>query len=171
MAIIYQISLNGDAFDARNKDWPHLIEESNCKPNLEWVDPIMNRGLLRGEFGCAVSHLRVWEKISKSNRNGIILEEDAVYESIDPNAIDTLLKEHDSVWLGYRFNTLGYWYNAHAYAIKPETAKNLIEGFRDCIIPVDEWVPAKLKVQSNFFYHPELVTQIPRSIRPSTIEE
>ncbi len=109
-------------------------------------------------------------KIAASNRNGIILEEDAVYESIDPSAVDTLLKEHDSVWLGYRLNTLGYWYNCHAYAIRPETAKRLIEGYKDAIIPVDEWVPAKLKVQSNFFFTPEVVTQIPREVRPSTIE-
>ena len=72
--------------------------------------------------------------------------------------------------MGYRLNTLGYWYNCHAYAIRPETAKRLIEGYKDAIIPVDEWVPAKLKVQSNFFFTPEVVKQIPREVRPSTIE-
>jgi hypothetical protein len=46
----------------------------------------------------------------------------------------------------------------------------LIEGYKDAIIPVDEWVPAKLKVQSNFFFTPEVVKQIPREVRPSTIE-
>jgi hypothetical protein len=170
LAIVYQISLHGQAYDARGKDWNTVEEETGCVRDTQWRDPILNRPLLVTEFGCAVSHLRVWQKIAASNRNGIILEEDAVYESIDPSAVDTLLKEHDSVWLGYRLNTLGYWYNCHAYAIRPETAKRLIEGYKDAIIPVDEWVPAKLKVQSNFFFTPEVVTQIPREVRPSTIE-
>lgn len=170
MAIVYQISLHGSAYDARGKDWNTVEKETGCARNAQWRDPILDRPLLVTEFGCAVSHLRVWEKVAASNRNGIILEEDAVYESIDPSAVDTLLKEHDSVWLGYRLNTLGYWYNCHAYAIRPETAKRLIEGYKDAIIPVDEWVPAKLKVQSNFFFTPEVVKQIPREVRPSTIE-
>ena len=170
MAIVYQISLHGSAYDARGKDWNTVESESGCVRDTQWRDPILDRPLLVTEFGCAVSHLRTWEKIAASNRNGIILEEDAVYDSIDPSAVDTLLKEHDSVWLGYRLNTLGYWYNCHAYAIRPETAKRLIEGYKDAIVPVDEWVPAKLKVQSNFFFTPEVVTQIPREIRPSTIE-
>ena len=170
MAIIYQISLHGSAYDARGKDWNTVEKETGCIRDAQWRDPILDRPLLVTEFGCAVSHLKAWEKIAASNRNGIILEEDAVYESIDPSAVDTLLKENDSVWLGYRLNTLGYWYNCHAYALRPETAKRLIEGYKDAIIPVDEWVPAKLKVQSNFFYTPEVVTQIPREVRPSTIE-
>jgi hypothetical protein len=170
VAIVYQISLHGSAYDARGKDWDTVEKETGCIRDAQWRDPILYRPLLITEFGCAVSHLKVWEKIAASNRNGIILEEDAVYDSIDPNAVDTLLKEHDSVWLGYRLNTLGYWYNCHAYAIRPETAKRLIEGYKDAIIPVDEWVPAKLKVQSNFFFTPEVVKQIPREVRPSTIE-
>lgn len=170
MAIVYQISLHGSAYDARGKDWNTVEKETGCIRDAQWRDPILDRPLLVTEFGCAVSHLRAWEKIAASNRNGIILEEDAVYDSIDPSAVDTLLKEHDSVWLGYRLNTLGYWYNCHAYAIRPETAKRLIDGYKDAIIPVDEWVPAKLKVQSNFFFTPEIVKQIPREVRPSTIE-
>ena len=170
MAITYQISLHGSAYDARGKNWGTVEKETGCIRDAQWRDPILNRPLLVTEFGCAVSHLRVWQKIADSNRNGIILEEDAVYDSIDPSAVDTLLKEHDSVWLGYRLNTLGYWYNCHAYAIRPETAKRLIEGYKDAIIPVDEWVPAKIKVQSNFFFTPEVVKQIPREVRPSTIE-
>jgi hypothetical protein len=128
--------------------------------------------LLKGEFGCSVSHLRVWEKIAKSNANGIILEEDVVFDSIDPDDVNSLLNTHyDSAWLGYRFNDLGYWYNCHAYAITPDTARFLIDGFKDEIIPADEWVPKKLENKNNYFYKNDLVKQIPRSVRPSTIEE
>jgi hypothetical protein len=168
--IIYQISLNGDAYDARGKDWSLLRSESGCKPDTEWLDPIHSRGLLKGEFGCSVSHLRAWERIAQSGRSGLILEEDALFDGIDPSEVSELLKSHDSVWLGYRWNSMGYWYNCHAYAITCETAKLLVEGFSEAIIPCDEWVPKKLKDHNNFFYKDEIVKQIPRSDRPSTIE-
>lgn len=171
MAIVYQISLHGDAFDARGKDWPQLIAESGCKPDRAWVDPLLGRGLLKTEFGCSVSHFRVWQKIAASGVAGIVLEEDAVFSSFDVAEIDGILKSHDSVWLGHRENSLGYWYNAHAYAITAKTALELIKGFSNAVIPADEWLPLKLKNSFNYFYNPELVKQIPRSIRPSTIEK
>lgn len=170
MAIVYQISLHGDAFDARDKDWGQIIAESGCKPDREWVDPLLGRGLLKTEFGCSVSHFRVWQRIAASGVAGIVLEEDAVFSSFDVAEIDGLLKSHDSVWLGHRENSLGYWYNAHAYAITAKTAAILCDGFAENIIPADEWLPLKLKNSFNYFYRPELVKQIPRSVRPSEIE-
>ena len=169
--IVYQISLHGSAYDARDKTWDQIYSETGCKADTEWVDPLHGRQLLKGEFGCSVSHFRVWQKIAESNRNGIILEEDAVFCSFDVSEVDELLNSHDSVWLGYRENSIGYWYNAHAYAITPEVASELSKDFADRIIPADEWLPLKLKNFSNYFYKPELVKQIPRSIRPSTIED
>ncbi len=170
MAIVYQISLHSDAFDARGKDWAQIIAESGCKPDREWVDPLLGRGLLKTEFGCSVSHFRVWKKIAASGVAGIVLEEDAVFSSFDVAEISGLLKSHDSVWLGHRENSLGYWYNAHAYAITAKTAAILCDGFEENIIPADEWLPLKLKNSFNYFYRPELVKQIPRSVRPSEIE-
>ena len=171
LAIIYQISLHGSAFDARDMSWGEAASQSGCKPNREWLYPIHKRPLLKGEFGCAVSHLTLWHKIAGSGLNGIILEEDAVFDSINPNEIDAKLKMYDSVWLGYRWNDLGYWYNCHAYAITPKIAWELCQGFQDAIIPVDEWVPRKLNNKNNYFYDTERVKQIPRAIRPSTIED
>jgi len=170
VAIVYQISLHGDAFDARNLSWESAIELSGCRPDLSWRDPIHERPLLIGEFGCAVSHFRVWQKIARSGVAGIVLEEDAVFSSFDVSEIDGLLRSYDSVWLGHRENTLGYWYNAHAYALNARTASMLCNGFKDSIIPADEWLPKKLESCSNYFYKPECVKQIPRSVRPSTIE-
>lgn len=171
MAVVYQISLHGHAYDARGKDWDTVEAETGCKRNAEWRDPILGRSLLVTEFGCAVSHLRAWEAIASSGKNGIILEEDAVYHHFDASQVDELLKVYDSAWLGYRFNTLGYWYNCHGYCIRPETAEKLIDGFKDQVIPCDEWVPLKLKDMNNYFYPEEIVKQIPRKVRPSTIEE
>lgn len=169
--IVYQISLHCDAYDARDKDWDQMYAETGCKARTEWLDPIHKRTLLKGEFGCSVSHYRVWQKIADSGLNGLILEEDAVFSEINPSHADWMLEDHDSVWLGYRWNDMGYWYNCHAYAITPETAKLLIEDFHNNIIPVDEWVPKKLRDKRNYFYPKEVVTQIPRSTRPSTIED
>jgi GR25 family glycosyltransferase involved in LPS biosynthesis len=171
MAIIYQISLHGSAFDARGLSWDEAIAESECKPDRAWIDPIHKRTLLKGEFGCSVSHLAAWRKIAASGLNGIILEEDAVFDEINPHHVDHKLEGYDSAWLGYRWNDMGYWYNCHAYAITPSTAKHLIDGFADAIIPVDEWVPQKLKEKKNYFYEPERVKQISRASRPSTIED
>lgn len=169
--IVYQISLHGSAYDARDKTWDQMYSETGCKPHTGWLDPLLNRPLLKGEFGCSVSHYRVWQKIAESNLNGLILEEDAVFDEINPSHVDWILEDHDSAWLGYRWNSLGYWYNCHAYAITPDTAKLLIEDFHNNIIPVDEWIPHKLKDANNYFYPQEVVSQIPRSTRPSTIED
>lgn len=169
--LLYQISLHGSAYDARDKTWDQMYSETGCKPRTGWVDPLLDRPLLKGEFGCSVSHYRVWQKIAESNLNGLILEEDVVFDEINPSHVDWMLEDHDSVWLGYRWNSLGYWYNCHAYAITPDTAKLLIGDFHENIIPVDEWIPEKLKDKSNYFYPVEQVTQIPRSTRPSTIED
>ena len=103
MALIYQISLHGSAYDAREKEWDEMIAETGKEPDRNWKNPDMDgRPLLKGEYGCAISHLRVWQKIVDSGLNGIILEEDAVFDEINPYHVDHLLEDHDSVWLGYR---------------------------------------------------------------------
>ena len=173
MALIYQVSLHGDAYDARDKTWDQIYAETGCKPRTGWKDPLLDRPLLKGEFGCSVSHMRIWQKVAEGELNGIILEEDAVFSEINPYHVDHQLsfEGYDSVWLGYRWNSLGYWYNCHAYAISPDTANLLLEGFSQDIIPVDEWIPEKLKDKRNYFYPEEVVKQIPRETRPSTIED
>lgn len=173
MSLIFQISLHGKAYDARDKEWSQIFEETGCTPRSGWKDPLLNRTLLKGEFGCSVSHLRVWEKIASGNNNGIILEEDAVFDQINVDQVNWLLdgEGYDSVWLGYRWNSLGYWYNCHGYCLTPNTAAKLVEGFSQDIIPVDEWIPEKIKDLNNYFYPEEVVKQIPRETRPSTIED
>jgi GR25 family glycosyltransferase involved in LPS biosynthesis len=184
MAKVYQISLHAGAYDGRDKTQEQIQTETGCKPLEGWRDPLLNRPMLSGEVGCAISHLRVWQKIADSGQNGIILEEDAVYENVDVAHVDELLKTHDSVWLGYRENSIGYWYNAHAYAITPETARYLIsQGFQDSLVPVDEFLPFALtggkhgaykggsvEKKENYFFDPPIVRQVERKHRPSIIE-
>ena len=90
MCIVYQISLHNSlsSYDARDKTWPQIRSETGCKARTEWLDPIHNRPILKGEFGCAVSHLRAWEKIAESNLKGIILEEDALFEQMNTYKVD-----------------------------------------------------------------------------------
>lgn len=171
MAIIYQISLNVDAYDARNKGWDEMVAETGKEPDRDWKNPDMyGRPLLKGEYGCAISHLRVWQKIVDSGINGIILEEDAVFEQIDVDKVDALLQEYDSVWLGYRWNDRGTWYNCHGYCLTPVAARRLVSNF-DKIIAVDEYVPQQLDGLRNYFFPDQVVNQIPRETRPSTIED
>jgi len=184
MAKIYQISLHAGAYDGRDKTQEQIQTETGCKPLEGWRDPLLNRPMLSGEVGCAISHLRVWQKIADSGQNGIILEEDAVYENVDVARVDELLKTHDSAWLGYRENSMGYWYNAHAYAITPDTARYLLsQGFQDSLVPVDEFLPFALtggeygayrggsvEKKENYFFDPPIVRQIERKDRPSIIE-
>ena len=184
MVDIYQISLHGGAYDARGKTAEQIYKETGCEPLAGWRDPLLNRPILAGEIGCAISHMRVWEQISTSGRSGLIIEEDAVYEHMDLDALERTLQTHDSAWLGYRENTMGYWYNAHAYAITAETATYLLsQGFHKSIVPVDEFLPFALtggeygayrggsvEKKRNYFYDPPIVKQITREKRPSTIE-
>ena len=184
MAKIYQISLHAGAYDGRDKTQEQIQTETGCKPLEGWRDPLLDRPMLSGEVGCAISHLRVWEKIAAADQNGIILEEDAVYENVDVAHVDELLKTHDSVWLGYRENSMGYWYNAHAYAITPDTARYLLsQGFEESLVPVDEFLPFALtggeygayrggsvEKKQNYFFDPPIVRQIERKHRPSIIE-
>ena len=48
---------------AENTHGEQAIVNSQCKPDNSWIDPLHKRPLLKGEFACAVSHLRVWQKI------------------------------------------------------------------------------------------------------------
>ncbi|MCD9539149.1 glycosyltransferase family 25 protein [Photobacterium carnosum] len=64
-----------DAFDARNNN----IDELNNLFNIQLFKERYGREPAKGEIGCTISHLMMWEKISKSNHdNWIILEDDAI---------------------------------------------------------------------------------------------
>ena len=181
---VYQISLHGTAYDARGKTKKQIFEETGHRGLKDWRDPLLDRPMLSGEIGCAISHMRVWEQIANSGQSGIILEEDAVYEFIDTSAVEKALETHDSAWLGYRNNSLGYWYNAHAYAITSDTASYLLsQGFSQAMVPVDEYLPYALsggqygayrgtsfEKKKNYFFDPPIVKQIERKNRASTIE-
>ncbi len=61
MAIVYQISCM-DLRMMHGERLEYSREETGCVRDTQWRDPILDRPLLVTEFGCAVSHLRVWEK-------------------------------------------------------------------------------------------------------------
>ena len=91
--LVYQISLHGDAYDARSKTWDECIRETACSPDYNWRDPITGSSLMIAEFGCSISHLQVWKKIAQSGQPGLVLEEDAIFSEINITECEELIEE------------------------------------------------------------------------------
>ena len=76
-----------DAFDARALD----ADACSAMTDVARVIARYGRPLSRGEVGCFVSHVRVWEKVVRSGRATIILEDDAMLDhagkEIAPDAV------------------------------------------------------------------------------------
>ncbi|MBR7962171.1 glycosyltransferase family 25 protein [Burkholderia vietnamiensis] len=65
-----------DAFDARALD----ADACSAMTDAARVIARYGRPLSRGEVGCFVSHVRVWEKVVRSGRATIVLEDDAMLD-------------------------------------------------------------------------------------------
>lgn len=126
-----------------------------------WYDPFSNRALTKGEVGCALSHLNVWEKIVKSDDAGIVLEDDAkLCDNFLFELMDRLQKidiDYDFMYLGRKKMTpdvielkdemvtipgKSYW--AIGYLLKPSGASILLNpnnNYKQNLIPVDEYIP------------------------------
>ncbi len=66
-----------DAFDARYKD----LSELDDIFDINKFTSIYGRNPARGEIGCTLSHLNIWNMISVSDtENWIILEDDAIFQ-------------------------------------------------------------------------------------------
>ncbi|MGN7979845.1 glycosyltransferase family 25 protein [Burkholderia sp. 22313] len=65
-----------DAFDARG------LDAAACSAMTDTAKVIARYGrpLSRGEIGCFMSHVHVWEKIVRSGRAAIVLEDDALFD-------------------------------------------------------------------------------------------
>lgn len=107
-----------------------------------------------GEIGCAISHIRVWEAISKGEEErALILEEDFVpYSPVvgvtePPVDFDWAFlgrntcnaeenTEVDDVWCNP-----GTSYNTHAYVLTKQGAQKLLDfPIKDNLIPIDEFM-------------------------------
>ena len=125
----------------------------------DWIDPILNTPLTKGEVGCFLSHWKAWKQCIRANEPCLILEDDAIVT--DKFSYDDLYKlkgqGYNFVYLGWKemeksipiddkFVKPVYPYWGLAYMITPEAAKILTKGhiIRN-IIPVDEYLPKKIE--------------------------
>lgn len=148
-----------EAVDGYNLD-DNYFNENNIKI-YPWYDPFSNRAITKGEVGCALSHIKVWERIIETDDAGIILEDDAelcdnfLFELMD--RLRKVSSEYDLMYLGRKKMTKdvlkindeqvsipgkSYW--CIGYLLKPEGAKILLHpenNYKRNLIPVDEYIP------------------------------
>ncbi len=123
----------------------------------DWRDPLLNRRMTKGEVGCMLSHLNLWEECAKGEDIYLIFEDDFVIDKEHYNEqriIDAATKYgvaylsylemeegvNDSPEEGLNYVSYPYW--CCAYAINPETARLLsIQARLYSLMPSDELMP------------------------------
>ena len=162
------------AVDGTKVDYLKLLD-LDFDVNHDWIDPILNTPLTKGEVGCFLSHWRIWEKCIARNQNVLVLEDDArITENFDLEEIGNLLNTYDFLYLGWKEMDKSipiddklvqpvYPYWTLAYAITPTAAKKLVDKVaRKNIIPVDEYLPQKIKEFKVAGYSENVVNPVSR---------
>ena len=149
------------------------LVESGFDTNHDWIDPLLNTPLTKGEVGCFLSHWHIWNKCIEKNETMLVLEDDAILtEEFDIEEISQL--PYDFVYLGWKEMEESeeidgklvkpvYPYWTLAYMIRPEAARVLVNDVIKCnIIPVDEYLPTKLAEINVAGYKNNVVIPISR---------
>ena len=149
------------------------LVESGFDTNHDWIDPLLNTPLTKGEVGCFLSHWHIWNKCIEKNETMLVLEDDAILtEEFDIEEISQL--PYDFVYLGWREMEESeeidgklvkpvYPYWTLAYMIRPDAARVLVNDVIKCnIIPVDEYLPTKLTEINVAGYKNNVVIPISR---------
>ena len=126
----------------------------------DWIDPIEDTHLTKGEVGCFLSHYNAWQLCIELNEPIIIMEDDAVIgDEFNIEEIkEQMDKGYDFLYLGHRemnpydvyaidkkFQYPAYPYWGLAYVISPELAKKFSDDeTKKNIIPVDEYLPRRM---------------------------
>lgn len=133
------------------------INEQGLFFSKDWRDPMLNRRMTKGEVGCMLSHLKLWEECAKGEDIYLIFEDDFVIDKEQYNEqriIDAATK-YGVAYLSYLemetgvvespeegLNYVSYPYWCCAYAINPETARLLsIQARLYNLMPSDELMP------------------------------
>jgi glycosyl transferase family 25 len=126
-----------DAFDAR------MLDADACSAMTDTAHAIARYGrpLSRGEIACFISHVRVWEKIVRSGRAAIVLEDDAMldgalFERVLSMPGDSLSYHADLVLLGR--SKLSRDRAALAYLYEPLKRARRIAGLQ-IGVPFKQW--------------------------------
>ena len=160
------------AVDGYKISYNKLLEQG-FDTNHDWIDPLLNTPLTKGEVGCFLSHWHIWNKCIEKNETMLVLEDDAILtEEFDIEEISQL--PYDFVYLGWKEMEESeeidgklvkpvYPYWTLAYMIRPEAARVLVNDVIKCnIIPVDEYLPTKLAEINVAGYKNNVVIPISR---------
>ena len=169
------------AVDGTKIEYAKLLEQG-FDVNHDWIDPIENTPLTKGEVGCFLSHWSIWQKCIEKNEKVLVLEDDArVTNNFNLNEIDALSESYDFLYLGWKemkeslpidekLVTPVYPYWGLAYVITPTAAKILVnEVAKRSIIPVDEYLPQKIQEFKVAGYSENVVNPVSREELGSNI--
>lgn len=132
-----------------------------------WRDPSHKRRMTRGEVGCILSHIRLWEKCVKLNEPIIVLEDDVIIKQEDwLEQTKNALSNFDFVYINNKYisgeqvslsdtlQTAGFSYWTCAYAITPKVASLGLKYFSEhSLIPADEALPLMLGTHRTLKYN------------------
>ena len=131
------------------------LQSQGFDTDHNWIDPLLNTPLTKGEVGCFLSHWHIWCKCIEKNESILVLEDDAIItDKFDVEEISQL--SYDFVYLGWKEMEESeeidgkmvkpvYPYWTLAYLIRPDAARILVNNvIKRNIIPVDEYLPTKM---------------------------
>ena len=66
-----------EAVNGYDIDYKKLTEDG-YDTDHNWIDPILETPITKGEVGCFLSHYKLWQRCIESNEPYLILEDDAI---------------------------------------------------------------------------------------------
>ena len=72
--ISYDVLKAVDGYKVEYKD----LRKMGFDTDHDWIDPILNTPLTKGEVGCFLSHWKAWKQCIKLNEPILVLEDDAI---------------------------------------------------------------------------------------------
>ena len=167
------------AFDGYKISYAKLLK-SGFDVDHDWIDPILNTRLTKGEVGCFLSHYTIWMKCIQRNESVMVLEDDAIMtDYFDMKEIESL--PYDFIYLGWKEMEKSepiddklvspvYPYWGLAYVIRPEAAKILVNDcIKKSIMPVDEYLPTMMSQLKVAAFSTNVFNPRPRSEAKSNI--
>ena len=166
-----------------------FLDRENIKIRSNWKNPYTKNVITKGEIGCALSHIKIWETIIERNyKYTLIIEDDIVFENnfVEKvkgyfNQINNLNFDFDLFYLSrksfepdlakysdniYKPN-FSYW--TCGYILSFNGALKLINSkYKKDLIPVDEFLPQCYINLNNKFNVKDFnaIVGVPHLIKP-----
>lgn len=158
------------AFDGENINHD-VLKKRYFDTYKDWIDPINKTHLTKGEIGCFLSHYTLWLTCLTLGEPILIFEDDAkLSDRFSFDEINQVFNDgYNFLYLGWlemgkskqidnKFVVPDYPYWGLAYALTPEAAAVLVSGnIRNNIIPVDEYLPQKMRDLNPIAYKDRVV--------------